>query len=351
MSVAGADQARDGVSTQVRHTISTAQDAATSTMTRVRDHYRRHVRGLTNIRMVPGSLEIEGREMRYAISSNELRDPKQVWAINIHGYLAGATMYNRESERLAESFGWRVINPSLPGFGGSEPLPWDQISMESLVDRIDQLVEHFGINEVLLIGHSMGAGVAMQYAAVHPERVLGVIYRDGVATPAWHDRHGLLPIMVATIAPDLAPLADMAASIAVDIPDLFIGRALSTARSLIPDLRHNVKVLAQTLPIASMLMAIDQRDDVASVTEKKIPVLAVWGCFDRVTPRHAAEEFSAIAHVPIQWVPGGHSWMLARPTGQVDVLRYLESGQEFLTAVEGRAKTLRSRRPRLRSVS
>ena len=59
-----------------------------------------------------------------------------IWAVNIHGYFAGGGMYWRESARLAEQLGWRVINPSLPGFGGSDPLDWQDVSMESLAEQV-----------------------------------------------------------------------------------------------------------------------------------------------------------------------------------------------------------------------
>ncbi len=42
----------------------------------------------------------------------------------------------------------------------------------------------------VLLGHSMGGAVAVQFAHDHPRRTLGMIYRDGVSTPAWKDRSG-----------------------------------------------------------------------------------------------------------------------------------------------------------------
>ena len=97
-------------------------------------------------------------------------------------------MYWRESARLAEQLGWRVINPSLPGFGGSDPLEWQDVSMESLANQVMAIVHKVDAGPVVLLGHSMGGAVAVQFAHDHPRRTLGLIYRDGVSTPAWKER-------------------------------------------------------------------------------------------------------------------------------------------------------------------
>ena len=315
---------------------SPARRSAAPSLDLAQRSYRRHVQGRTDIEMMPSQIIVDGREMRFALSSNDA-GADQLWAINLHGFFCGGSMYHRESERLAESLGWRILNPSLPGFGGSEPLAWKEISMAALARRVEALLDHFGVERAVLLGHSMGAGVAVEFAATHPHRVLGIIYRDGVATPSWHHRHGLIPSTFATVAPDIGAVADLAVSVAFDIPDLFVGRMLSTLRSVLPDLRRNMKTMAKTAPVASMLMEIDLTAEVAALGVSGIPLLAEWGCFDRIAHAATAAEFAEIAGVPIQWIPGGHSWMLARPSGQSDVLRFVKSGQEFVAAVAARA--------------
>jgi hypothetical protein len=42
-------------------------------------------------------------------------------------------------------------------------------------------------------------------------------------------------------------------------------------------------------------------------------------------------------------VPGGHSWMLARPQRQSDVLLHLATGKEFMTRVEHRWRRFTTR--------
>jgi len=285
--------------------------------------------------MVPGVLHAEGRALHFAVSDNfETFGPDgpgspPIWALNVHGYFAGGRMYWRESARLAQATGWRVINPSLPGFGGSDPLSWNDVSMSKLADQLDLILEHLGGGPAVVMGHSMGGAIAVQFAYERPTRTLGVIYRDGVATPAWKLRHGILPHVLSAFAPDTAPFADLLTAVALDTPDLFIGRMRSTVRSLLPDMRRNIRTMTRTLPIGSMLMGTDLRQQVCDLQGSGIPVLAEWGCFDRVANAATAAEFSRCAGVRIQWVPGGHSWMLARPQGQADILTHLPSGREF----------------------
>jgi pimeloyl-ACP methyl ester carboxylesterase len=319
--------------------------------------YRRSVRKATGIRMVPGVLRVGGRRLNFAVSDNEdAHGPDgpgspPVWAVNVHGYFAGGSMYWRESARLAQWMGWRVLNPSLPGFGGSDPLGWSEVTMATLSDQVGLVLDHVGAGPAVLLGHSMGGAVAVRYAHDHPRRALGIVYRDGVATPAWQDRHGLIPSVLSAVVPDAAPIADMLAAAVLDTPDLLIGRMFSTMRSVLPDVRRNIRAMGRTVPVGSMLMTVDLRPEVRSLVAQGMPILAEWGCFDRVATAATAAEFSDCARTPVQWVPGGHSWMLARPQGQADVLNYLDSGRRFVRQVEDRWRWLVARRPLARTPS
>ncbi|MGH9093353.1 MAG: alpha/beta fold hydrolase [Acidimicrobiales bacterium] len=304
--------------------------------------YRRTVRGTPDIRMVPHVLEVDGRRLHYAVSDNEdAHGPDgpgtpPIWAVNVHGYFAGGSMYWRESARLARRTGWRVVNPSLPGFGGSDPLPWHQVGIPALADQVEHVMARVGAGPAVVLGHSMGGAVAVAHADRHPGRVLGMVYRDGVATPAWQRRRGLLPALLAAVGSDAGPFADMMAAVVLDTPDLFVGRMTSTVRSVLPDIRRNLRTVGRALPVGSMLMTVDLRPEVRALAARDLPMLALWGCFDRVVPEATAREFAECAGTPVQWVPGGHSWMLARPQGQADVLAHLPAGRRFVAAVEER---------------
>jgi len=264
-----------------------------------------------------------------------------VWAVNLHGYFAGGGMYWRESIHLAETFGWRVVNPNLPGFAGSDPLPWERVSIGGLTNEIVRLLDHLGVEQAVLLGHSMGGAVAVQFADAHPERTLGIIYRDGAATPEWKQRHGMLVSLLSPVVPDVAGVADLMLAVLLDTPGFLIGRRLpSTLRGLWPDASRNLRTMGRSLPVGSMIMTIDLRDEVRHIVDEAVPVLPVWGCFDRIVNAATAYEFSDLVHRDVVWVPGGHSWMLPRPQAQADILRYLGQGRAFMDEVAQRRQKL-----------
>ncbi|HTZ10533.1 MAG TPA: alpha/beta fold hydrolase [Acidimicrobiales bacterium] len=297
--------------------------------------------------MIPHKLVIDGRRLRYAVSDNvhahgpEGPRSEPVWAVNLHGYFAGGGMYWRESSNLAERLGWRVLNPSLPGFAGSDPLPWERVNIGEISEQVVHLLDHVGAARAVLLGHSMGGAVAVELADTHPERVLGIVYRDGAATPGWKQRHGILVSLLGPVLPDMAGVADLLVAAILDTPDLLIGRRLaSTLRGLWPDARRNLRSMGRTLPVGSMLMAIDLRDGVRRIVDAGVPILPVWGCFDRIVSPDTAREFADLTGIEVLWVPGGHSWMLPRPQGQADILRHLARGRAFLEAVAARRRAL-----------
>ncbi|HXW34136.1 MAG TPA: alpha/beta fold hydrolase [Acidimicrobiales bacterium] len=294
--------------------------------------------------MREATLRRKGRNLRYAVSDNteaHTRDGTATWAINLHGYFAGGGMYWRESANLAGRLGWRIVNPCIPGFGDSDPLPKEKLSIGAVAEEMSALLDHLGVERAVLIGHSMGAAVAVEMADRHPERTLGIIYRAGVATPAWRQRRGLVARVLSVVSPDLAGATDILVAAVLDVPDLFIGRRpASTFRRLWPDARHNVRAMGGAMAIGSMLMSLDLRDTVARVCDEGIPLLPIWGCFDRITNAATAAEFASLTGESIVWVPGGHSWMLPRPRGLGDILVLLERGQLFMEDVERRLQDL-----------
>jgi pimeloyl-ACP methyl ester carboxylesterase len=63
-----------------------------------------------------------------------------------------------------------VIAPDLPGFGQSEPLRAEH-SMTNYARVLEALCAHLRVSNLIVVGHSLGADIALAFAAQYPQRV------------------------------------------------------------------------------------------------------------------------------------------------------------------------------------
>ena len=105
----------------------------------------------------------------------------------IHGVGLNADAW--EPQILTLSIRRRVIAADLPGHGASAPLP-DGAGLADYVAAMAGLIEALGIAPVPVVGHSMGALIALGLALDHPDMIaalvtLNAVYcRDPVARSA-----------------------------------------------------------------------------------------------------------------------------------------------------------------------
>ncbi|MBN1828796.1 MAG: alpha/beta fold hydrolase [Deltaproteobacteria bacterium] len=89
----------------------------------------------------------------------------------IHGLGLSAEVWMFTLETLARRR--RIFVPDLPGFGRSEnPAHY---STDFLVSFIDEFLKACSIDEVTLVGSSLGGGLSLLYALAHPERVQNLV--------------------------------------------------------------------------------------------------------------------------------------------------------------------------------
>ena len=98
--------------------------------------------------------------------------------ILIHGYCEDSRVWNSLSDSLSSEF--RILCPDLPGFGKSDRL--EETSIEHVADEIAKWLDGLGINECLMIGHSLGGYVTLAFAEKYPERLSGYGLFNSTAT-------------------------------------------------------------------------------------------------------------------------------------------------------------------------
>jgi len=101
----------------------------------------------------------------------------------IHGNCSSALYWEPLVRELPET--WRIVMPDLRGYGESETLPVD--GTRGLRDFADDVAAVFtdgsfapGVRPVV-VGHSMGGGVAMQLLIDHPAEIAALVLEAPVS--------------------------------------------------------------------------------------------------------------------------------------------------------------------------
>jgi pimeloyl-ACP methyl ester carboxylesterase len=94
----------------------------------------------------------------------------------IHGLTANHTCWASVADVLSPAH--RLIAYDLRGRGESDK-PEKGYSLALHGEDLLGLLDHFGLKKAVLVGHSLGAHIAVRFAAVHPERVARLVLVDG----------------------------------------------------------------------------------------------------------------------------------------------------------------------------
>src|SRR4030042_6839219 len=110
----------------------------------------------------------------------------------LHGFAASLYSWQAVMEPVSQS--GSAIAYDRTGFGLTErPLDWqgqNPYGPQAQIDLLLGLLDHFDLQEAILVGNSAGGTVAMQFALAHPERVRALVLVDpavytSVGVPQW----------------------------------------------------------------------------------------------------------------------------------------------------------------------
>ena len=112
-------------------------------------------------------ITVQGHDL-FAYTGGKPFNPAQPTAVFIHGVLNDHSVWILQTRYLAHH-GWNVLAIDLPGHCKSEGPPPENV--EQAAHTVIALLDALALPQAALIGHSFGALIAMQAAALAPERV------------------------------------------------------------------------------------------------------------------------------------------------------------------------------------
>ncbi len=255
---------------------------------------------------------VDGREV-FATTGGADFDASKPAVIFLHGAGFDRTAWRLQTRYFAHH-GKSVLAVDFPAHGRSEGPALASIA--AMADWTAKLVEAAGLKNAALVGHSMGALVALDCAARHPEKVRAIAL-CGVAAD--------MPVH-----PEMLESAKAGTLKVQELMTFWgLGNALHKGGMVSPGLwlrRESLAVLSGNEPgvIHSDLAACNAYTDgqvrAASVT---CPTVLILGDGDLMTPTGKGKALAAaIAGSKTVVIPNcGHFMMVERPDETLDALR------------------------------
>ena len=236
----------------------------------------------------------------------------------MHGF--GASLHTWEPWALALQDRYRVIRFDLPGSGLSPPDPSGDYTDARSRALVTAVLDHAGVAQATIVGHSMGGRIAWSYAAREPQRVraLVLVAPDGFASPGFE--YGKAPEVPALLSlmryalPE--PLLRRSLRPAYANPDVMTDALAQRYHDLLRAPGARDAMLERMRQIALV-------DPVPWLHRITAPTLLLWGEQDAMIPvRNATDYQQAIAGSTLVTLPGiGHLPHEEDPAGTLVPLR------------------------------
>lgn len=243
-------------------------------------------------------------------------DPSRPVVLLLHGAGMDHTVWSLQSRFLAHH-GRSVLAVDLPGHGrsGGAPLP----GIAELADWVPALLDAAGVAKAALIGHSMGALVALDAAARHPDRV------EALALLGVAERMPVHPDLLEAAADEEPSAVELAIDLVIGWghgPRGHTGGNATPGLALIPGGRRLMRGITPGVLGVDLAACNAYARGADSAAAVDCPALFLLGALDRMTPAKAGRALAArVKSSQVVMVPAtGHMIMTEAPDATVTAL-------------------------------
>jgi pimeloyl-ACP methyl ester carboxylesterase len=232
-------------------------------------------------------VRVEGARMRCLITGN---GPS---LLLLHGLLGTADAWGAATQCLAGNS--TVYAPDALGIGGSDRVPKLDVSLAATAGRLIELMDARGIAQADIVGTSHGGSVALMLAALHPERVRGMVLHapanpfSDVADPLIRFYRTALGRWFAGRVP----------TVPGSVQSLALGRLYGDAsRVRNGSLERYIASLRVPGTVSYVLSILDRWElDMAALeaalpSVRRVPTLLLWGDRDRAVSLRSGERLA-----------------------------------------------------------
>jgi pimeloyl-ACP methyl ester carboxylesterase len=256
----------------------------------------------------------------------------------VHGFTASLIDWDAWAGALAKRY--RVIRLDLPGHGLTLSPAGYQVSLDRHADLIEALTTRLNAPRFVLVGNSMGGGVAWNFAVRHAGRLDGLVLEDAVGWPHPTPPNGapdFARLQGNPIARAVLPTIDMKPMFGPALRSVLLDPTLVT-----PAMIDRYAEFARAPGHRAVLLSgpgSPSRTTVADLGLIKAPTLIMHGEQDKLVPFADGQAFARaihgavlvaypnVGHAPMQQIPARSAndldqWLRTRvwamPAGSTD---------------------------------
>lgn len=215
--------------------------------------------------------------------------------IVLHGLFGALSNFENVFEHFTKKF--RVIIPLLPIY----TLPILNTNVKNIAKYVHDFIEFKGLNNVHLLGNSLGGHVALVYTKEYPEKI---------KTMTLTGSSGLYENAMGDSFPKRGDRNFIKDKVAITFHD-----PKHATESLVDECFSIVNDKGKAIRIISIAKSAIRHNMAKEIPNFQMPVCLIWGKNDLITPPEVAEEFhKLLPNSDLYWIDEcGHAPMMEHP--------------------------------------
>ncbi|HQR94619.1 MAG TPA: alpha/beta hydrolase, partial [Sediminibacterium sp.] len=231
----------------------------------------------------------------------------------IHGTSSSLLTWDSVVDNLKDKH--RIIRMDLPAFGLTGPNPFKDYSFDYYTHFVDSFLLKLSVNKCIIIGNSLGGGIAWHYALAYPQKVAKLVLVDASGFSSLSKSKGALGFKIAQ-----TPVLNQIVKFVT--PRFLVRKSLEDVYaddSRISDSLVDI-YFKMTLREGNRSALIDRmragfQNESEKIATLKTPTLIIWGeedqlipiehayRFQKAIPNSQLSVFKSVGHVPMEEAP------------------------------------------------
>lgn len=237
--------------------------------------------------------------MRYEVIEDDgfkyIEAGKGETLVLLHGLMGELSNWEPVIDRFKEHY--HILVPILPIY----ELPILTLGVKSLSKYVHRFIKHKKLNQVVLVGNSLGGHVGLVFTISHQENVKALVLTG--SSGLYENAFG-----------GSFPRRESYDYVREKVEFTFYDPKTAT-KELVDEVFKSVNERSRVIRILALAKSAIRHNMSKDLSRITIPVSLIWGKQDKVTPPEVAEEFhELLPNSELNWVDlCGHAPMMERP--------------------------------------